>query len=197
MTADLSRTVSGATTRATGELRIRRGVATDAGMLAEFAAQCFTQTFAADNRPEDLYTFLQSAYGEPQQRRELGDPDWITLLACQADALVGYAQVARSSPPACVPRGAVELVRFYLETGAHGRGVAQKLMAKAFAAGRELDATRIWLGVWERNPRAIAFYRKCGFIDVGSKDFLVGRDLQRDRVMLAPIPILGIQPVFI
>jgi hypothetical protein len=37
--------------------------------------------------------------------------------------------------------------------------------------------------VWERNARAIAFYVKCGFRDVGSQPFLVGSDLQTDRVM--------------
>ena len=41
----------------------------------------------------------------------------------------------------------------------------------------------LWLGVWERNPRAQAFYRKSGFADVGSQVFLVGTDAQTDRVM--------------
>jgi ribosomal protein S18 acetylase RimI-like enzyme len=57
-------------------------------------------------------------------------------------------------------------------------------MAKAVDAARELGGETIWLGVWERNSRAIAFYEKCGFRDRGSQPFLVGSDLQTDRVMV-------------
>jgi ribosomal protein S18 acetylase RimI-like enzyme len=37
--------------------------------------------------------------------------------------------------------------------------------------------------VWERNRRAQAFYKKSGFVDVGTQTFLVGTDEQTDRVM--------------
>lgn len=56
-------------------------------------------------------------------------------------------------------------------------------MAAAVGAARERDGAVLWLGVWERNPRAQAFYRKSGFVDVGSQVFLVGTDAQTDRVM--------------
>jgi diamine N-acetyltransferase len=65
----------------------------------------------------------------------------------------------------------------------HGRGVSRPLMDAAIAEARARGGQRIWLGVWEENPRAIAFYRKCGFIEVGTQDFRLGNDLQRDRVM--------------
>ena len=54
-------------------------------------------------------------------------------------------------------------------------------------AARHLGGIAIWLGVWERNPRAIAFYEKCGFRDVGSQLFIVGSDPQTDRVMVRSI----------
>lgn len=56
-------------------------------------------------------------------------------------------------------------------------------MAAAIAAARSRGATALWLGVWERNPRARAFYGKSGFTDVGSQTFLLGTDEQTDRVM--------------
>ena len=70
----------------------------------------------------------------------------------------------------------------------HGRGVAQRLMQHVREAARALGARDVWLSVWERNPRAIAFYAKCGFRDVGSKDFFVGQDRQRDHVMVMHVP---------
>jgi ribosomal protein S18 acetylase RimI-like enzyme len=60
-------------------------------------------------------------------------------------------------------------------------------MDAAREAAREMNGRTIWLGVWEHNPRAIAFYAKVGFSDVGAADFFVGSDRQTDRVMMLPV----------
>jgi RimJ/RimL family protein N-acetyltransferase len=41
--------------------------------------------------------------------------------------------------------------------------------------------------VWEHNPRAIAFYRKFGFVAVGDHIFPVDHDPQRDILMARPV----------
>lgn len=167
---------------------IRVGIATDAPALAAFAARTFEETFAADNRPEDLRLHLEAAFGIPQQTRELRDPNAMTLLAHIESTLVAFAQVRRKDPPACVAlRRAVELQRFYVDRPAHGKGIAQQLMQAVHDAARRFGGESLWLGVWERNPRAIAFYHKVGFIDRGSHDFFVGQDRQTDRVLVAPV----------
>jgi ribosomal protein S18 acetylase RimI-like enzyme len=79
------------------------------------------------------------------------------------------------------------LYRFYVDRSAHGSGVAQQLMAAARAAAREFGGRHLWLSVWERNPRALSFYKKEDFVDVGSTDFYVGSDRQTDRVLLASL----------
>jgi ribosomal protein S18 acetylase RimI-like enzyme len=61
-------------------------------------------------------------------------------------------------------------------------------------AARELGGRHLWLGVWERNPRAIAFYAKSGFVDIGSHDFFVGADRQTDQVFVAPVHDPGSGP---
>jgi len=66
----------------------------------------------------------------------------------------------------------------------HGHGVAQELMTASIAEARRRRADAIWLGVWERNPRALAFYRRCGFVEVGDHVFPLGNDPQRDLVMV-------------
>jgi ribosomal protein S18 acetylase RimI-like enzyme len=174
---------------------IRRGIAADAPALAAFAARTFADTFAADNTAEDLQAHLASSYGIRQQTAELADPDVVTLLADRDGALVAYAQVRRNAPPPCVTQGqAVELHRFYVDRAAHGRGVARQLMLAVHDAARELGGRHLWLGVWERNPRAIAFYAKSGFVDIGSHDFFVGADRQTDRVLVAPVHDPGSGP---
>jgi ribosomal protein S18 acetylase RimI-like enzyme len=168
--------------------QIRRGERADAAALAEFAARTFAETFGPANRPEDMAAHLTSSYGLRQQTRELADPNVISLMAEPAGRLAAYAQVRRQPPPDCVPcETPVELWRFYVDRPWHGRGLAQRLMAAVKDAARELDGCCLWLSVWELNPRAIAFYEKCGFRDVGTHSFWLGTDRQTDRVMVAEV----------
>jgi diamine N-acetyltransferase len=167
---------------------IRRAAPSDASALAELAARTFAETFAADNNPEDLSAHLRTYYGVAQQSAELADPDVISLLAYWNQELVGFAQVRRKSAPSCVvEESPIELHRFYVTRSAQGRGVAAPLMLEARAAAEELGGRHLWLGVWERNPRAIAFYVKSGFAKVGSHEFIVGSDRQTDWVFISPL----------
>lgn len=162
-------------------MKIRRALPSDAAALAEIAERTFRDTFAADNNPDDLEAYIAKAYGEAQQWREIESGTVTLLVEDDHDGeLIAFAQLIRR---ASSPHGDVEIARFYVDKTHHGRGIAQTLMQEAVETARRLGGTTLWLGVWEHNPRAIAFYVKCGFHDVGSHPFLVGTDLQTDRVM--------------
>jgi GNAT superfamily N-acetyltransferase len=167
---------------------IRRPEPADAAPLADFAARIFADTFAADNRPEDMAAHLADRFGVRQQSAEIADPGILTFVVEAAGRLIGYTQVRRVPPPECVTGEApVELGRFYVDRPWQGRGLAPRLMAVVRDAALSLNGRTLWLAVWERNPRAIAFYGKCGFRDVGSQAFRLGADLQTDRVMVADL----------
>ena len=165
---------------------VRRATVADAEALAQIGARTFFETFAADNTPEDMRMFLTSTWRPDLQRAEILDPGLDTLLACDAGgALAGFAQLRVAHPPAGIAvRSPVELKRFYVDRPWQGRGLARTLMEAAEQAARARGAREFWLGVWERNERAQAFYRKCGFRKVGTQIFLVGTDPQTDNVML-------------
>lgn len=170
------------------ELLIRRATDSDAAALAEFAAKTFTDTFGPDNRPEDMAMFLASAFTADHQAREIADVDWVTLLVEIDSSLAGYAQIRWNPPPACVNGPSpIELYRFYVDKQWKGQGVAQRLMNEVRSTARELGARTLWLGVWEHNPRARAFYAKSGYHDVGSHDFVLGTDRQTDRILVTSL----------
>ena len=166
------------------ELVIRRATDDDASHLAEFARRTFVETFAPDNTADDMALHVSKSFGPEIQLGEIRDAAMTTLLAELGSTMAGFAQVREGPPPACVIGDApVELRRFYVDRPFHGRGIAHALMNAVDHVARELGGRTIWLGVWERNPRAIAFYTKRGFVDVGAHAFIFGTDEQTDRVM--------------
>jgi GNAT superfamily N-acetyltransferase len=171
------------------DTRIRDATPDDAAALAEFGARTFSETFGADNTPEDLRLFLANTWAPELQRAEIVDPAKRTLLAVTADGtLAAFAQLHLDHAPACVrTERPLELMRFYVDRPWHGSGLARTLMASVEACARAHGARELWLGVWERNARARAFYAKCGFTRVGSQVFVVGADPQTDDVMLKRI----------
>ena len=170
------------------DLVIRRATEEDAPQLAELARRTFVETFGADNTAEDMAIHVAQAFGTDIQLGEIRDPRMVTLLAEHGRTMVGFAQVRQGTSPACVTGDSpVELWRFYVDRSFHGRGIAQALMRAVEQIARQLGGRTLWLGVWERNPRAIAFYTKSGFADVGSHAFIFGTEEQTDRVMARPL----------
>ena len=165
-------------------LRIRVATADDASLIAKFGAETFVASFSAQNTPENLAKHIAGAFGEEIQKRELSDPAVTYLIAEQYGRTAGYAQVREGDAPECVTGPApIEVRRFYVRHEFHGSGIAQALMDACADEARRRRTYTIWLGVWDQNPRAIRFYTKCGFQDVGSQTFMLGDDPQQDRVL--------------
>jgi MOSC domain-containing protein YiiM/GNAT superfamily N-acetyltransferase len=193
--ADQSGRAARSSETAAAGLRIRRGTAADAEMLAISGARMFQETFGAENSVEDMAAYLAHAYGVRQQRAELALPDGAFLIAEANGEFAGYAYLRMAPIPAHVTNPvpgdagpAIEIARFYVDARWHGQGIAHVLMEAAVDEAIRRGATTLWLGVWERNVRGIRFYTKSGFHDVGSQPFELGTDLQQDRVMVRRLP---------
>jgi diamine N-acetyltransferase len=154
-------------------------------VLAQLAERTFRDAFGAVNRPSDMDTYCLQAFSTATQAAEIADPSIETLLVTDPQgATIGYAQLRASPVPLEITGPApIELARFYVERAWHGGGIAQRLMESIIDAARARRAKTLWLGVWERNHRALAFYRKAGFVDVGAHEFRLGTDIQTDRLM--------------
>lgn len=164
--------------------RIRRSELSDALRLAELAELTFRNTFEATNTPDDMSLHCASFYSEAIQAGEISDPNMATLVCEHAGQLVGFAQLRWERSPDCIEAARpVEIQRLYVREAWHGKGVAQELMSESLALAKAHGADQVWLGVWEHNPRAIAFYSKWGFSEVGDHTFPVGSDPQRDIIM--------------
>jgi len=168
---------------------IRRADRTDAEVLATLGERLFRAAFGASNIAEDMQLYVRSAFSPRRQALELSDPSasaW--LVDDEAGETIGYAMVKLGAPSHDIDaRNPLEIVRFYVDAAWHGQGIAAALMATCVDQAREWGCDQLWLGVWDRNPRAIAFYKKSGFRIVGSQPFQLGADRQRDFIMVRPV----------
>jgi len=158
-------------------------------LIARLGARLFAATFGPDNAPEDMAKYVADAFSEERIARDLADPTAVFLLARADGDVVGYAHIRGGHTPDCVtgPRPA-ELVRIYVETARIGAGFGRTLMDACLEAARLRGYRTLWLGVWERNARAIRFYERCGFREVGSQPFVLGHDVQRDLILARAVP---------
>lgn len=182
---NFTRSAEGQERRRSSVAHIRTATEDDALNLSVLAKQTFIDTFAADNSEENMRQHCDATYSEAMQRDEIDDPNRLTLLATHEGHLIGFVQLRWANTPDCVPaKSAGELQRLYVDRDWHGKGIAQDLMAAALDVFAKRGNDVVWLGVWEHNPRAIAFYKKLGFREVGSHVFPLGTDPQRDLIFM-------------
>ncbi|MBC3876021.1 GNAT family N-acetyltransferase [Undibacterium flavidum] len=166
-------------------LIFRRADSNDAAALAALAEQTFIDTYAAQNDPEQIRVHCARNFGLEQQGAEIVDPDYAVILAYCDQDLVGFAQVVNKPAPESInTNNAVALYRYYVSQAWHGKGIALPLLAEAEKAARTFGADYLWLGMWEHNARALAYYQKVGFQHVGWMDYEFGGVLERDYVLL-------------
>ena len=163
---------------------IRRATERDVDLLAKLGATTFYETFAAQNTPENMAAYLAATFGPAQQQAELADPRSMFLIAENDGVAIGYAHLRTGKTPACVsdPQ-AIELVRLYVSSAFQGSGVGGRLMDVCLTEARQAGHRTIWLGVWQQNARAQAFYNRWNFSIVGEHVFQLGDDRQMDWLM--------------
>src|SRR5262249_9146312 len=144
-----------------GTVTIRRATEADATLLSRLATRLFEETFGPMNDPADMRAYINDAFSVEAERAALRDADCaVGSVEDATSSAMGYAMMRRGSTAnGVVAKRPAELQRLYVDRELHGLGVGDALMRTCVehAGGWRCDV--IWLGVWERNPRAIAFYR--------------------------------------
>jgi len=160
----------------------RNALPADGDELAAVARRCFTETFGALYRQEDLKAHLDSAYGENGLIGVLRDDDYRVRLAIEDDAIIGYCTVGPVAFPGDWP-DTIELHNLYVLGPWQGEGVAPVLMDWTLDTARARHAREIVLSVYVDNHRAKRFYQRYGFVEVGQYTFMVGNHPDDDRLM--------------
>jgi ribosomal protein S18 acetylase RimI-like enzyme len=179
-------------TAADAAFSIRRATFDDVHLLVELGARTFCDTYGPYNDPGTMKDYLASSFSPKQIASELAVPTSIFLLASQGRKAIGYAKLDVDALPDGLnePR-AIRLFRMYVDRRYAGNGCGTALMRSCLKAARQDGYQSIWLGVWEQNGHAQAFYQKHGFRSMGSQNFIFGREIQKDVIMARAIDRRG------
>lgn len=164
-------------------MTIRLATPSDAVILTELATTTMRDAFGPPYNPADLVEeYIQSAITVPILETELADPRaTFFLLELPDNTVAGYAKLRQHAPPCrMTERNAIEIQRIYLSKTQIGQGQGRRLMEHCLTWSREQGYFAVWLGVWERNTNAQAFYDKMGFVRFGFHYFQFGSERQRD-----------------
>ncbi|MBB2752164.1 UNVERIFIED_ORG: GNAT superfamily N-acetyltransferase [Rhizobium aethiopicum] len=158
---------------------IRRAHRSDAEALSNFAVRLFRDTYSDDTAASDLESYIDKHFSTERQAVEIDDPSAAVFVAMADDLIIGYAYVVVRSADG---RSAL-LNRIYVDARWRGRGLAGDLLDAVVGEAGQRGVTHLKLTVFERNSRALAFYKRVGFAAIGSTTFMVGEDPQTDIVM--------------
>lgn len=166
-------------------MRIQQVTSADLPQLQEIAVQTFVESFANANTGENMRQYLRDSLSQEKLAAELAAPQSAFYFAWLDEQCAGYLKINIGAKlPDRTAEPVLEIQRIYVLQKFHGKQVGQLLLDHALSIAAERGLPYCWLGVWEKNPRAITFYRKNGFSDFGSQIFQLGDDAQRDILMV-------------
>jgi ribosomal protein S18 acetylase RimI-like enzyme len=165
-------------------IKIEQASVDDVIRLQAISRQTFSETFAASNSEENMRQFLDEHYAINKLTDELNNPDAQFYFALANEQVIGYLKLnSGTAQTELKNENGLEIERIYVAKAFLGKKVGQLLFEKAIEIAQRRKSAYLWLGVWEKNHRAIAFYEKNGFVVFGKHIFRLGDDEQTDIMM--------------
>lgn len=165
-------------------IEIKKATLTEIDQLQQIGRQTFYETFASGNTKENMQKYLDEGFSVDKLTTELSDKNAEFYFATFNKKVIGYLKLNfGQSQTELKDNTALEIERIYVLKEFHGKAVGQALYEKAIQVARQTKSDYVWLGVWEKNPRAINFYKKNGFVEFDKHIFLLGEDKQTDIMM--------------
>lgn len=161
----------------------------DLKVLQQLSRQTFSESFEAQNDPEDFRQYLQEAFNLDRLRGELKNPNSRFFFLRGSDQIAGYTKIntAGAQTELQAPHG-MEIERIYVLKSFQGRGLGSWMLRTLKALAAEEGMEYLWLGVWEKNKDAIRFYLRHGFVTFGRHPYYIGSDRQMDWMMRFQLP---------
>lgn len=165
-------------------INIRKCTHEDLHKLQEISYETFDETFKHQNSAENMNSYLEKAFNLEQLDKELSNHSSEFFFVYFHNEVAGYLKVNTSDAQSeDMGNESLEIERIYILNKFQKHGIGKYLLNKTIDIAIARSKKNIWLGVWERNENAISFYKKMGFVQVGSHSFFMGNEEQIDLIM--------------
>lgn len=165
-------------------INIKRCTLEDLRLLQEISYETFNDTFKHQNSAENMNAYLERAFNLKQLEKELSNISSQFFFVYFNNEVAGYLKVnTNDAQSEEMGDESLEIERIYIKDKFQKHGLGKYLLNKAMEIAIERNKKKIWLGVWEKNENAIAFYKKMGFVQTGSHSFYMGDEEQVDLIM--------------
>ena len=165
-------------------IEIKKGTISDTDQLQKIGRQTFFESFSSGNTEENMRKYLDEGFSFGKLTAELSDKNSEFYFATLDNKVVGYLKINLGpAQTELKDSNSLEIERIYVLKSYFGKKVGQLLYEKAASIAKELKLKYIWLGVWEKNERALQFYKKNGFVEFDQHQFVLGEDVQNDILM--------------
>ncbi|WP_054860412.1 GNAT family N-acetyltransferase [Gracilibacillus sp. JCM 18860] len=156
--------------------------------LQKISIETFRETFESQNSSENLDAYLKRAFHSKQLEMELSNEFSEFFFVYLNSEMVGYLKInIGNAQSEKMGDESLEIERIYVKNKYQKHGIGKILLNTAIEFALERDKKEIWLGVWEKNENAIAFYKKMDFVQTGVHSFYVGEEEQTDLIMTKAI----------
>jgi diamine N-acetyltransferase len=165
-------------------INLKKCTLEDSRKLQEISYETFHETFKHQNSPENMNAYLERAFNLKQLEKELSNISSQFFFVYFKNDVAGYLKVNTDDDQSEeMGDESLEIERIYIKNKFQKHGLGKYLLNKAMEIAIERNKKKIWLGVWEKNESAIAFYKKMGFFQTGAHSFYMGDEEQMDFIM--------------
>ena len=165
-------------------INIKKCSLEDLSKLQEISYQTFNETFKHQNSPENMNAYSERAFTLKQLENELSNRSSQFFFIYFKQEVAGYLKVnSNEAQSEEMGDDSLEIERIYIKNNFQKHGLGKELLNKAIEIALELSKEKIWLGVWGKNEKAIAFYKSRGFVQTGGHSFMMGDEEQMDLIM--------------
>jgi diamine N-acetyltransferase len=146
----------------------------DAQLLSEIATITFIESHGSCAKAEDINNYVAENYSTNAFKKELSDEKNIYYFIYHDKQPAGYSKIILNTPyTGSELKNITKLERLYLLKEFYNLKSGLELFQFNIALSKRNGQMGMWLFVWKENQRAVNFYKKAGFVIIGSYDFKI------------------------
>lgn len=165
-------------------VQIRPATQEDALCLSVLATQVFLDTYATTGIRPAIAREVQHSFSVSTIAGLLDQDGTFFHVAERDGHLLGFSQATIGTrQELIIATHPAELDRLYVQEPFTRTGLGSLLLHASESSAIQRDADLMWLTPWVHNARALQFYARQGYADIGGTSFFMDGEAHENRVL--------------